>query len=170
MSNLTTTISGYEEDISYLIDQRDVLLHQLNVSEGNNSIISEQIFALESEIGDLEDQLLGLNSELTQKESQITNLENTISTLGYTMSQLTHTISYKTESCPLGNPGYFMDIGFDDGQGLGINDDGKVTFEEVQTTVGECPGDFGMVYNQTTREHTLAKRCRNGWSTVLHGR
>ena len=158
VSNLTTTISGYEEDISYLIDQRDVLLHQLNVSEGNNSIISEQIFALESEIGDLEDQLLGLNSELTQKESQITNLENTISVLGYTMSQLTHTISYKTESCPLGNPGYFMDIGFDDGQGLGINDDGKVTFEEVQTTVGECPGDFGMVYNQTTREHNWAQQ------------
>ena len=95
VSNLTTTISGYEEDISYLIDQRDVLLHQLNVSEGNNSIISEQIFALESEIGDLERSVIGVKLRIDAKESQITNLENTISALGYTMSQLTHTISYK---------------------------------------------------------------------------
>jgi ELWxxDGT repeat protein len=158
VSNLTTMISGYEEDISDLINQRDGLLHQLNVSEGNNSVILGQISALESEIDDLESQLLGLTSELAQKEDQIANLENTIFALGYTMSQLTHTIVYNTENCPLANPGYFMDIGFDDGQGLGVNDDGKVTYEEVHTTVGECPGDFGMVYNQTTREHDWAQQ------------
>ena len=74
------------------------------------------------------------------------------------MSQLTQTIVFKTENCPLANPGYFMDIGFDDGEGLGIDGDGKVTFEEVQTTVGECPGDFGMIYNQTTTEHNWAQQ------------
>ena len=73
------------------------------------------------------------------------------------MSQLTHTISYKTEVALLviQDISWILDL---DGQGLGINDDGKVTFEEVQTTVGECPGDFGMVYNQTTREHNWAQQ------------
>ncbi len=158
VDNLTTAIAGYEEERSDLIDQRDNLLHQLDVSEGNASILLEQIATLDSEIDDLEDQLLGLASELAEKENQVANLENTISTLSYTMSQLTHTIAFKTEDCPLANPGYFMDIGFDDGEGLGIDGDGRVTYDEVQTTVGECPGNFGMIYNQTTTEHNWAQQ------------
>ena len=33
-----------------------------------------------------------------------------------------------------------MDIGFDDGQGLGINDDGKVTFEEFKLQLANVRG------------------------------
>ena len=158
VSNLTTTIAGHEEERSDLINQRDGLLHQLNISNGNASILLDEIATLDSEIEDLDDQLSELTSELSQRESQVANLENTISALGYTMSQLTQTIVFKTEDCPLANPGYFMDIGFDDGEGLGIDGDGKVTYDEVQNTVGECPGNFGMIYNQTTTEHNWAQQ------------
>ncbi len=158
VADLTTTIAGYEEERSDLMDQRDGLLHQLNMSDGNTSILLEEIATLDSEIEDLDDRLSGLTSELSQRENQVANLENTISALGYTMSQLTHTIVFKTGDCPLANPGYFMDIGFDDGEGLGINDDGEVTYDEVQATVGECPGNFGMIYNQTTTEHNWAQQ------------
>ena len=158
LTDLTTTIAGHEEERSNLINQRDALLHQLNVSEGNNSILLEQITTLDYEIDDLDEQILGLTSELAQKGIQVANLENTISALGYTLSQLTHTIVFKAEDCPLGNPGYFMDIGFDDGEGLGIDGDGRVTYDEVQTTIGECPGNYGMIYNETTSEHDWAQQ------------
>ena len=158
MADMRTSLAGYEEERSNLIDQRDDVLHQLNVSEGNNSILLEQITTLDSEIDDLDEQILGLASDLAQKENQVANLENTISALGYTMSQLTHTLVFKTGDCPLGNPGYFMDIGFDDGEGLGIDGDGKVTYDEIQTTIGECPGNYGIVYNETTSEHDWAQQ------------
>ena len=158
MADMRTSLAGYEEERSNLIDQRDDVLHQLNVSEGNNSILLEQITTLDSEIDDLDEQILGLASDLAQKENRVANLENTISALGYTMSQLTHTLVFKTGDCPLGNPGYFMDVGFDDGEGLGIDGDGKVTYDEIQTTIGECPGNYGIVYNETTSEHDWAQQ------------
>ena len=67
VSNLTTTIAEYEEERSNLINQRDDLLHQLNMSDGNASILLDEIATLDSEIEDLDDQLSGLTSELSKK-------------------------------------------------------------------------------------------------------
>ena len=156
--DLTATIAGYEAERTDLVGQRDDLVHQLNMSNGNVSVLLDEIDSLDFEILDLDNQILGLTLELSQKETRINELENTISTLSYTLSKLTYTIVYKSEDCPLGNPGYFIDIGFDDGEGLGIEGDGRVTYQEVQTTVGECPGNYGIVYNQTTAEHDWAQQ------------
>ena len=156
--DLTATIAGYEAERTDLMGLRDDLVHQLNMSNGNVSVLLDEIDSLDFEIVELDNQILGLTLELSQKETQINGLENTISTLSYTLSKLTYTIVYNSEDCPAGNPGYFMNIGFDDGEGLGIEGDGRVTYQEVKTTVGECPGNYGIVYNQTTAEHDWAQQ------------
>ena len=107
------------------------------MSDGNASILLDEIATLDSEIEDLDDQLSGLTSNCP-KEIQVANLENTISCprLHYVATDPNN--RFQNGKLPSSQPGYFMDIGFDDGEGLGIDGDGKVTYEEVQTTVGEC--------------------------------
>ena len=36
-------------------------------------------------------------------------------------------------------------VGYDDGSGAGSPGDGKIEYDEIQYTIGECPGDSGVV-------------------------
>ena len=98
-------------------------------------------------------QIEAINLELQQRQNQILQLEDTVTTLQNTMDGLTYSISFSTQNCPLDNPGSKMNIGYDNGEGLGIAGDGIITFDEIQYIVGECPGNYGKVYNETTEEH-----------------
>ena len=35
-----------------------------------------------------------------------------------------------------------MNIGYDNGEGVGVSGDGIITFDEIQHSVGECPGNM----------------------------
>ena len=147
VGDLTNRISDADSEINELSLQREQILEQLNESSANESLLGVELANLNDEINSMESQITTLNSDLQQLLDQVTQLEGTISVLQNMIQGLTYTLSYRTNECPLDNSGFLMDIGFDNGEGLGIQDDGIVTYDEIEFTVGECPGNYGMVYN-----------------------
>ena len=133
--------------------QREDIVSQLTESENNNSALEQEISVLDLSILDLNSQIEAINQELQRRQNQILQLQDTVMTLQNTMDALTYSTSFSTQNCPLDNPGSKMNIGYDNGEGLGIAGDGIITFDEIQYIVGECPGNFGRVYNETTEEH-----------------
>ena len=158
VDGLTVSLSEAESQRDELVSQREEIMGQLDNSRDNETTLSEEISSLEQDLQDLDIEISILQSSLQQKQDRISQLENTISTLQSVMSSLTYTLSYRTSECPLDNPGLLMDIGFDSGEGLGIEGDGIVTFDEIEFSVGECPGNYGMVYNETDTEQNWAQQ------------
>jgi ELWxxDGT repeat protein len=56
-----------------------------------------------------------------------------------------YNINDKVNKCPQDNPGLELIIGYDDGNGNALPDDGVLQNDEIQSRIGECPGDNGMV-------------------------
>ncbi len=158
VASLRINLSNAESQRDELILERDGILLQLNQSEGNEVNLTAEILILNQNIQELNSQISSLGSNLQQSQNQISQLEITISTLQSVMDSLTYTLNYRTSECPLDNPGLLMDVGYDNGEGLGIEGDGLVTFDEIEFTVGECPGNYGMVYNETDTEQNAAQQ------------
>ncbi|MCH1591507.1 MAG: hypothetical protein L7R66_00785 [Candidatus Thalassarchaeaceae archaeon] len=158
VGDLTNRILDADSEINELSLQREQILEQLNESSANESLLGVELANLNDEINSMESQITTLNSDLQQLLDQVTQLEGTISVLQNMIQGLTYTLSYRTNECPLDNSGFLMDIGFDNGEGLGIQDDGIVTYDEIEFTVGECPGNYGMVYNETDTEQNYAQQ------------
>ena len=156
VASLEMSISELEGQRNALAQIRDEIAIQLDESEENVSSLQTEISSLDQQIMDLDNQIIDLGSQIAQKDVSIDNLEHTILTLQNTLSSLTYSLNYYVDECPLDNPGFLLNIGYDDGNGLGVEGDGMVTFDEIQFTVGECPGNYGMVYNETTTEHNWA--------------
>ena len=113
----------------------------------NNGGSQEIIISLENDIDNLTSQLdlinseiETLNQEILDKESQINQLTATVTALQSTMNTLTHQIREKVDRCPIDNPGTEIAVGYDNGDGI-------ISDSELQFTVGECPGNYGMVAN-----------------------
>ena len=70
-----------------------------------------------------------------------------------TLDSLIYSMTYVIDDCPIDNPGLMINVGYDNGEGLGIQGDGLVTFDEIEYTIGECPGNLGRVFNESTEEH-----------------
>ena len=153
LNSLTISLSEAESQKAELILQREEIRIQLNESEDNRSSLMAEISILDQNIQDLDGQIDAINLELQQKQNHISQLEDTVMTLQNTMDSLIYSIAYSAENCPMDNPGSKMNIGYDNGEGLGVAGDGIITFDEIQHVVGECPGNSGKVYNETTEEH-----------------
>ena len=153
IDELYISISELEILRDDLLMQREDIISQLTESENNNSALEQEISVLDLSILDLNSQIEAINQELQRRQNQILQLQDTVMTLQNTMDALTYSTSFSTQNCPLDNPGSKMNIGYDNGEGLGIAGDGIITFDEIQYIVGECPGNFGRVYNETTEEH-----------------
>ena len=158
IDDLTIRISDAESQRDELALQREQIILQLNDSSENQSALEMEISALNHEIEGLDSQISDLSTDLLESQSEISQLEGTIATLQGVMEGLTYTLSYRTSECPLDNPGLLMDIGYDSGEGLGIEGDGIVTYDEIEFTVGECPGNYGVIYNETTTEDNWAQQ------------
>ena len=157
LNSLTISLSEVaESQRAELILQREEIRIQLNESEDNRSSLVSEISILDQNIQDLDGQIEAINLELQQNQNHISQLEDTVITLQNTMDSLIYSIAYSAENCPMDNPGSKMNIGYDNGEGLGVSGDGIITFDEIQHVVGECPWhftNFGRVYNETTEEH-----------------
>ena len=152
------TISTMEGLRDELLLQHEEIMLQLNDSSENQSTLEMEISTLNDEIEEMSVQISDLTEDLLLLQSHISQLEGTISTLQGVMDGLTYTLNYRTSECPMDNPGLLMDVGYDSGEGLGIEGDGLISYDEVEFTVGECPGNYGMVYNETTAEHNWAQQ------------
>tara|TARA_B100000674_G_scaffold122770_1_gene93920 strand:+ start:4217 stop:6427 length:2211 start_codon:yes stop_codon:yes gene_type:complete len=158
IASLTASLSDAEYQRDELASQREDLISQLSNSEQNETNLLAEISILDQDIQELDSQISVLNSEVLQNQNQISQLENTIMVLEGVMSSLTYTLSFRTSECPLDNPGLLMDVGFDSGEGVAVQGDGIVTFDEIEFSVGECPGNYGMVYNETDTEQNWAQQ------------
>lgn len=121
--------------------------HQLNQTEDDELIaqLEAEIADLGSQISEADATISGLESDLTEKENEVASLEATNAALQSTMNSLTYDIRQRIGTCPETNQGLEMRVGYDDGSGEGVPDDGALHDEEVEYSVGECPGDHAMV-------------------------
>tara|TARA_B100000575_G_scaffold196195_1_gene158661 strand:+ start:141 stop:2387 length:2247 start_codon:yes stop_codon:yes gene_type:complete len=142
-----------ESERDSLYQQLDLALTLLNQSEGNITEIYEHISELNTMIEQKESDIESQNSTIALLLIDILELEQTIYALESTIQSVTYSLDYIVRNCPLGNPGFVLNIGFDNGEGAGLEGDGILAGDEVLRTVGECPGNTGMVYNETTTEN-----------------
>jgi ELWxxDGT repeat protein len=139
LSNRLSLAEWHKSNLTFELSEAMELL--------NNGGSQEIIISLENDIDNLTLQLDLisseidiLNQEILDKESQINQLTATVTALQSTMNTLTHQIRQKVGRCPLDNPGTEIAVGYDNGDGI-------ISGSELQFTVGECPGNYGMVAN-----------------------
>jgi len=124
-------------------------LEQLNSTDPSDQSaidsLQGEISNLTAELANADYQISSLEEMMSIKNDEIQSLETTIAALQSTMGALTYEIRERIDSCPQDNPGVEMAVGYDDGAGAASPSDGRVNYDEVQFTVGECPGDSGMV-------------------------
>jgi ELWxxDGT repeat protein len=147
MENLSTRLSAAEWHKVNLTYELSEAMAQLNQSEDEELMgqLEDQIENLSAQISEADSHIASLNSEITQKQNEINQLNATITALQSTMNSLTYNVRNRVDSCPLDNPGLEMVVGYDDGAGAASSGDGQVNFDEIQFSVGECPGDDGMI-------------------------
>ena len=147
VENLSTRLSAAEWHKANLTYELSEAMAQLNQSEDEELMgqLEDQIENLSAQISEADSRIASLNSELTQKQNEINQLNATITALQSTMNSLTYNVRNRVDSCPSDNPGLEMVVGYDDGTGAASPGDGQVNFDEIQFSVGECPGDDGMI-------------------------
>ena len=149
ISDLQGQLEAAEDMRESLESQLSDALEQLNSTEPSDQSaidsLQGQIANLTAELANTNYQVSSLEEMMILKNDEIQSLEATITALESTMGALTYEIRERVESCPQDNPGMEMAVGYDDGAGAAIPGDGRVNYDEVQFTVGECPGDSGMV-------------------------
>ena len=149
ISDLQGQLEAAEDMRESLESQLSDALEQLNSTEPSDQSaidsLQGQIANLTAELANTNYQVSSLEEMMILKNDEIQSLEATITALESTMGALTYEIRERVESCPQDNPGMEMAVGYDDGAGAAIPGDGRVNYDEIQFTVGECPGDSGMV-------------------------
>ena len=151
LNSINIQLSLKEESISNLTSQRDSLQNDLDEAiESNSSTISSlesQLELLNLQITELSSEISDLNDQLESKEDEVTTLTNSLDALSDSMSKLTYQIFTDTQGCSLDNPTPKMRVGFDDGDGPGIPDDGILQGSEVSMIFGDCSEAIGQVAN-----------------------
>ncbi|MEE3269686.1 MAG: ELWxxDGT repeat protein [Candidatus Thermoplasmatota archaeon] len=147
LSELSVRLDSAEWHRANLTNQLSETMEQLNQTQDSGLLVQleGEISNLTSQMEAADSQIADLSSEIAQKEGEINQLDATVTALESTMSSLTYEIRNRIDSCPEDNPGLEISVGYDDGAGAAIAEDGKVNYDEVQFTVGECPGDSGVV-------------------------
>ena len=147
LTELSVRLDAAEWHKANLTNQLSETMEQLNQTQDSGMMaqLESEIANLTSQMEAADSQIATLNSEISQKESEINQLDATVTALESTMSSLTYEIRNRIDSCPEDNPGMEIVVGYDDGSGAATPDDGRVNYDEVQFTVGECPGDSGVV-------------------------
>ena len=151
LNSINIQLSLKEESISNLTSQRDSLQNDLDEAiESNSSTISSlesQLELLNLQITELSSEISDLNDQLESKEDEVTTLTNSLDALSDSMSKLTYQIFTDTQGCSLDNPTPKMRVGFDDGDGPGIPDDGILQGPEISMIFGDCSEAIGQVAN-----------------------
>jgi len=147
LANISAQLSTAEWHRANLSNSLSDVMDQLNQTENDELITSLQaeIADLDSQISDADSQITNLEGELIEKENQVASLEATNTALQSTLNSLTYAIRDKIYTCPQDNPGLEMVIGYDDGSGNGLPNDGLLQDNEIVSRIGECPGDNGMI-------------------------
>ncbi|MGY8703375.1 MAG: hypothetical protein ACKVGY_03485, partial [Candidatus Poseidoniales archaeon] len=149
IQNLTSVLTSMEEHRDNLSASLSETMTALNRTY-NQSLLAQlenQISNLTVQISDADSEILDLNENIATKQNEVEELLAIVTALESTIGSLTYDMRQKVGSCPMDNPGVEIVAGFDDGTGSGSADDGQLSDDEIQFTIGECPGDYGRVLN-----------------------
>jgi len=149
IQNLTSVLTSMEEHRDNLSASLSETMTALNRTY-NQSLLEQlenQISNLTVQISDADSEILDLNENIATKQNEVEELLAIVTALESTIGSLTYDMRQKVGSCPMDNPGVEIVAGFDDGTGSGSADDGQLSDDEIQFTIGECPGDYGRVLN-----------------------
>ena len=147
IADLSIRLDSAEWHKANLTNQLSNTIEQLNQTQdtGLMAQLEGQIANLSAQIGEADSHIAELSSELAQKQQEIVELDATVTALQSTMSSLTYSTRDRVESCPEDSPGTEILVGYDDGSGAASPDDGRIEFDEIEYTIGECPGNHSMV-------------------------
>lgn len=146
-ANLSSQLAISEWHKSNLTFSLSEAMELLNNSE-NIEIISSlenNVNNLTNDIINADNEIILLNIQIADMQNQINQLNTTVAALQSTLSSLIYDIKNKVSKCPQDNPGLEIAIGYDDGNGNGQPNDGVLQNDEIQSRIGECPGNDGMV-------------------------
>ena len=151
IGNLTALLISVETHRDNLSNSLNETMHELNRTQDESLLLQleNQVNNLTSEIEEANSEITGLIGEIDAKVAESEQLTATITALQSTISSLTYSIREKIDNCPMDNSGLEVVGGFDDGTGSGIEGDGEIWNDEVQFSIGECPGDYGRVLNMS---------------------
>ena len=173
IGSLTETVMQKESQISNLSDLYERLMEEFENSTAQNS---SYISSLESQIQNisqmmeiLEDERGEALDQISQKEVEIAQLTDSLDTAEQRMELLISHLYYSVAGCPESNPGNKLSIGFDDGSSGGIQGDGILSGGEIVSTIGECPGNSGLVKDiNTVSTHTSWEKAMVTMGGVLY--
>tara|TARA_S200000501_G_C20856782_1_gene758043 strand:+ start:1036 stop:3198 length:2163 start_codon:yes stop_codon:yes gene_type:complete len=173
IESLTETMMQKESQISNLSDLYERLVEEFENSTAQNS---SYISSLESQIQILSQIMEILEYErdealdqISQKEVEIAQLTDSLDTAEQRMELLISHLYYSVAGCPESNPGNKLSIGFDDGSSGGIQGDGILSGGEIVSTIGECPGNSGLVKDiNTVTTHTSSEKAMVTMGGVLY--
>ena len=143
LANISAQLSTAEWHRANLSNSLSDVMDQLNQTENDELITSLQaeITDLDSQISDADSQITNLEGELIEKENQVASLEATNTALQSTLNSLTYAIRDKIYTCPQDNPGLEMVIGYDDGSGNGLPNDGLLQDNDCLLYTSPSPRD-----------------------------
>ncbi|RCH77088.1 MAG: hypothetical protein DBX04_02005 [Candidatus Poseidoniales archaeon] len=173
IGSLTETVMQKESQISNLSDLYERLMEEFENSTAQNS---SYISSLESQIQNisqmmeiLEDERDEALDQISQKEVEIAQLTDSLDTAEQRIELLISHLYYSVAGCPESNPGNKLSIGFDDGSSGGIQGDGILSGGEIVSTIGECPGNSGLVKDiNTVSTHTSWEKAMVTMGGVLY--
>ena len=144
LSSKLAILEWHKSNLTFTLSQT---MELLNNSENIEIILSleNNVNNLTSDITEADNEIMALGIQISDLQNQIDGLSTTVAALQSTLSSLTYNIKEKINSCPQDNPGLEITIGFDDGNGNGLANDGLLQNDEIESKIGECPGDNGMV-------------------------
>ena len=173
IGSLTETVMQKESQISNLGDLYERLMEEFENSTAQNS---SYISSLDSQIQNisqmmeiLEDERDEALDQISQKEVEIAQLTDSLDTVEQRIGLLISHLYYSVTGCPESNPGNKLSIGFDDGSSGGIQGDGILSGGEIVSTIGECPGNSGLVKDiNTVSTHTSWEKAMVTMGGVLY--
>ena len=173
IGSLTETVMQKESQISNLGDLYERLMEEFENSTAQNS---SYISSLDSQIQNisqmmeiLEDERDEALDQISQKEVEIAQLTDSLDTVEQRIGLLISHLYYSVTGCPESNPGNKLSIGFDDGSSGGIQGDGILSGGEIVSTIGECPGNSGLVKDiSPVPTHTSSEKAMVTMGGVLY--
>jgi len=143
-----TSMKAHRDNLSTSLSETMLELNRTQ-DEGLLAQLENQVSNLTIQINNADSEILNLNADISERQIEAEQLLATVTALESTINSLTYDIRQKIDSCPMDNPGVEIIGGFDDGSGTAIADDQQLSDDEIQFSIGECPGNYGRILNMS---------------------
>ncbi len=143
-----TLLKVHRDNLSTSLSETMLELNRTQ-DEGLLAQLENQVSNLTIQISNADFEILTLNEDISERQIEAEQLLATVTALESTINSLTYDMRQKIGSCPMDNPGVEIIGGFDDGSGATIANDEQLSGDEIEFSIGECPGNYGRILNMS---------------------